>query len=116
MRKQRGLGIISIFLLLVLLVGGAVVLMKCVPTYIEYFAIKRTFSVLKEEAKGASAREIKEKFNARAIIDDIKSITANDLEISQEGGETVVSASYQVVIPMFANLSLLFDFSASTQN
>jgi hypothetical protein len=116
MSKQRGMGIVSIFFLLVLLIGGAIVVMKCVPTYLEYFAIKRTFSVLKAEAKGASAREVKQKFNARAQIDDIKSITADDLEISQEGGETVVSASYQVVIPMFSNISLLFDFNASTQN
>ena len=115
MRKQKGLGIVGIFLVLVLLVGGAIVVMKCVPVYLEYFAIKRTFSVLSTEAKGASTREVKEKFRARAQIDDIKSITADDLEISKEGGETVVSAAYQVVIPLFSHTSLLFDFKVSTQ-
>ena len=115
MKKQTGLGIVGIFLVLVLLIGGAIVVMKCVPVYLEYFAIKRTFSVLSAEAKGASTREVKEKFRARAQIDDIKSITENDLEISTEGGETVVSAAYQVVIPLFSNVSLLFDFKASTQ-
>ena len=115
MNKQNGMGIVSIFLLLFLLVAGAIVTMKCVPVYLEYFAIKRTFSVLSVEAKGASAREFKEKFRARAQIDDIKSITPNELEFSKDGGENVVSASYQVVVPLFSNISLLFDFHAATK-
>ena len=115
MRKQRGLGIVSIFLLLALLFVGAIIAMKCVPVYLEYYAIKKTFAVLSAETKNASAKEVKDKFQARATIDDIKSITANDLEISKEGGVTVVSTAYQVTVPLFANVSLLLDFHASTQ-
>ncbi len=115
MRKQRGMGIVSIFFLLALLFVSAIIAMKCFPVYLEYFAIKRTFAALSTETKNASPKEVKEKFRARAQIDDIKSINADDLEISKEGGETVVSTAYQVTVPLFYNVSLLLDFSASTQ-
>ncbi len=115
MRRQRGMGVLAIFSILAIIVFGAIVTMKAVPVYLEFFAIKKAFNALKEEAKEGTTKQIKDRFNARATIDDIKSITANDLEIGKEGGKTVVSASYQRVVPLFANVSLLFDFAASTQ-
>lgn len=115
MHKQRGIGMLGIFIILVLVVAGAITAMKAIPAYIEFFAIKKAIAALKTEVRGGGVKEIKDKFNARATIDDIKSITANDLEISKDGGEVVVSANYQKVVPLFANISLLIDFQASTQ-
>ena len=57
----------------------------------------------------------KMKFSNHATIDDIKSVQPDDLEISKEGGKVVVSASYQVTIPLAGNISLLMDFNPSTQ-
>ena len=115
MNKQRGIGMLGVFMILVLVIAGVILSMKAIPAYLEYFAIKKTFAALKAEAKGNDIKSIKDRFNARAMIDDIKSITANDLEISREGGAVVVSASYQKVVPLFANVSLLLDFEATTQ-
>ncbi len=115
MIKQQGMGMLGVFMILVLVVAGAIISMKAIPAYLEYFAIKSAFAAIKSEAKNGSVKEIKDKFNARAVIDDFKSITANDLEISKEGGVVVVSASYQKVVPLFANVSLLLDFEATTQ-
>ena len=114
MHKQRGMGVLGIFSILAIIVFGAIVTMKAVPVYLEFFAIKKAFTALKAEAKEGTTKQIKDRFDARATIDDIKSITSNDLEISKEGGQTVVNASYQRVVPLFANISLLFDFNAST--
>lgn len=115
MKKQRGMGMLGVLMMLVLLVAGAIIMMKAIPPYLEYFAIKKAFTALKNETKSGNTKAIKDKFDARATIDDIKSITANDLEISKDGGEVVVSASYQKVVPLFANISLLIDFQASTR-
>jgi Domain of unknown function (DUF4845) len=115
MNKQRGMGMLGIFMTLVLVVVGLIISMKAIPAYLEYFKIKSAFTALKNEVKNGSVQEIKAKFNARAAIDDFKAVTANDLEISKEGGQVVVSASYQKVVPLFANVSLLLDFEATTQ-
>ncbi len=115
MNKQRGIGMMGVLMILVLVVAGAIVSMKVIPAYLEYFNIKKAFTALKTEVKSGSSKEIKNKLNARAAIDDIKSITENDLEISREGGDVVVSASYQKIVPLFGNVSVLIDFEASTQ-
>ena len=115
MKKQRGMGALGIFLLLALFIGAAIVGMKMVPAYLEYYAIKRTFQKLSGDLDGASVKDIKMKFSNHATIDDIKSVQPDDLEISKEGGKVVVSASYQVTIPLAGNISLLMDFNPSTQ-
>ncbi len=115
MNKQRGMGMLGVLIIVVLVVAGVIVSMKAIPAYLEFFAVKRAVSALKSEADGGSVKAIKDKFDARATIDDIKSITANDLEISKEGGKVVVSVEYQKVVPLFANVSLLLDFQTSTQ-
>lgn len=116
MNKQRGASVLGVLMIIVIVVAVAIVSMKAIPAYLEFYAIKKTFQALKAEAKGGGAKEIKDRFNARATIDDIKSITANDLEITKEGGNVVVSASYQKIVPLFANVSLLIDFAASTND
>ena len=115
MKKQRGMGALGIFLLLALFIGAAIVGMKMVPAYLEYYAIKRAFHKLSGDLDGASVKDIKMKFSNHATIDDIKSVQPDDLEISKEGGKVVVSASYQVTIPLAGNISLLMDFNPSTQ-
>jgi hypothetical protein len=41
-------------------------------------------------------------------------VTGADLEISKDGGDTVISFAYTKKIPLFANVSLLIDFAASS--
>lgn len=115
MKKQRGMGALGIFLVLALFIGAAIVGMKMVPAYLEYYAIKRAFQKLSGDLDGASVKDIKMKFSNHATIDDIKSVQPDDLEISKEGGKVVVSASYQVTIPLAGNVSLLMDFNPTTQ-
>ena len=115
MKKHRGMGVLSIFLLLALLVGSAIVGMKMVPAYLEYFAIKKAFRNMSGQLEGASVKDIKTKFGNHTMIDDIKSVKPDDLEISKEGGKVVVSAAYQVTIPLFGNISLLLDFNPTTE-
>lgn len=115
MNKQRGMGILGILMIVVMVVAGVILSMKAIPAYLEFFAVKRAIAALKSEADGGTVKAIKDKFDARATIDDIKSITSSDLEISKEGGAVVVSVEYQKVVPLFANVSLLLDFQTSTQ-
>ncbi len=115
MKKQRGMGMLGVLMIVVVVVAAVIVSMKAIPAYLEFFAVKRAIAALKSESDGGTVKAIKDKFDARATIDDIKSITANDLEISKQGGQVVVSVEYQKVVPLFANVSLLLDFETSTQ-
>ena len=44
----------------------------------------------------------------------VQSVAPNDLEITKDGGEVVVSAAWSVKVPVIANFSACLDFAVST--
>jgi Domain of unknown function (DUF4845) len=114
MMRQRGIGFLGIFLILVLVVIGAIIGMKLVPAYIEFFSVQRILRGMKQEIEGASVKDIRAAFDRRATTDYISSVKGGDLDVSKEGGRVVVTAAYEVRIPLFANISVVLDFNAST--
>ena len=113
MRKQRGMGFGGIFLICALIVFGSVGAMKIVPSYLEYNTIKE--SILKVQASGASSvPDIKRAFEKQRDVNNIQSVTSNDLEISRDGSEVVISFAYPKKIHMFQNVYVCIDFAATT--
>lgn len=113
--KQRGVSFPVIFLIGVLLALGAVGAMKVGPAYSEFATAKKTIiSVAASEGRSGSVADVRKAFERRAAVDNISVVTPGDLEISKEGGDLVISFSYSQKIPLFANVSLLIDFAAST--
>ncbi len=53
-------------------------------------------------------------FSKRAQIDDIKAITAQDIDVVRDGDSVVLSASYQTKVKLFGNLSACIDFEPSS--
>lgn len=116
-RQQRGLSMIGLLFWGIIIVFVALVAMKLIPAYVEYFEIKKILKDLGSEvgSKGMSNGEIRERFAKRAMIDNITAVNPADLTISRENGQTVVSVDYSFQAPLVGNLSLLADFSASSE-
>jgi hypothetical protein len=114
-KKQRGISFLVVFLIGVVLALGAVGAMKIAPAYTEFLTVKKAVAaVAAGEGRTGSVTEIRKAFDRRANIDSITVVTPGELEISKDGGDVVISFAYQKVIPLFANVSLLIDFAAST--
>ncbi|MBI3222872.1 MAG: DUF4845 domain-containing protein [Nitrosomonadales bacterium] len=113
---QRGIGFSGFIFGAFLLVMVSMLAFKLIPAYMEYQKIKNTFVVLATdlEMQKASPRELQLAFGKRADIDDIHAVKAEDIEISNEGGKLVLSASYSVKVPLVANISLFLDFNPSS--
>jgi hypothetical protein len=58
--------------------------------------------------------DIRRSFQRRNAIEDVQGVSQDDLEISKENGETVVSASWSVKVPLISNASACLDFYATT--
>ena len=58
--------------------------------------------------------EIREKFSKFADVDYITSVKPGDLNITHNNGQTVIGVQYEYRTKLFANISLLIDFSASS--
>jgi hypothetical protein len=116
MKYQRGLSLNG------MMIGGAVLAlvallaMKALPPWIEYGnalkAIKGTAS--DASLKEASIKQVRDAFGKRADMDDVKSLKPEDLDITKEGGELVISFAYTAKVPLLKNTSLVFDFEGSS--
>jgi hypothetical protein len=117
MKKQKGVSLsgllmASVFLILLLLLS-----FKIIPVLLEYNAIQRGFKGMAQDPalRGASREQVRRAFIARAMIDDIKAVSADAIQIQRDGSELVVSAEYDVKVPLFRNVSACFDFHPSSK-
>jgi hypothetical protein len=112
--RQRGLSLIGVLFIGVIVVILLLLGAKLVPAVVEYIAIERAVQKIKNE--GTTVAEIREAFQKHATIDDIKSISARDLDITKEGDRVVISYAYTYNIPLMDNVRLVIDFSGTTRD
>lgn len=117
-QKQRGLTLMSLLFWGIVIIFFALLAMKLVPAYMEYFTIQK---ILKDmggdpNIKSMSNGEIRDKFSKRAMVDNITTVKPADLDISRESGTTIVSVEYPFQAKLVGNISLLVDFSASSDS
>ncbi len=112
-KKQLGVGLGGLMMGSVIVIVVAMVGIKLLPSYIEFFAIKKAVNAIaSEKASGASVAEIRKSFDARSAIDDITSVRAADLEVTKEGGQLVIAARYRKEVGLVGNVGVYIDFAA----
>jgi hypothetical protein len=111
------MGFAGVLLLLIAIVFVAIIGMKLVPAYIEYFTVKKAVTTMAQsgELRNATVADVRKAFQSRAAIDDITAVKATDLEITKDGNGIVVGFAYEKRIPLFSNISVLIDFAASSK-
>lgn len=116
MNKQRGVSLSGLLVGVVIVVLVALLGMKVFPSVTEYLQIKKAIKAVAQDSslKSASVAEVRKAYSKHQEIDNIKKIGPADLEVTKEGGELLISFAYQDKIPLFANVSLLLDYEASS--
>ncbi len=90
--RQRGLSFLGLVVMGSLLAMAGAIAAQIVPTAIEYQAVLKAVNKARE---GNSVAEVRKIFDNAASIDDIKSISAKEIEVTKEGDKIVVSFAYQ---------------------
>jgi uncharacterized protein DUF4845 len=116
MKRQQGVTFVGMMFIAALIIFGAIIALKLVPAYIEYATVVQHLREIARspEARGGSPREVQMLFSKRAQIDNIKAITANDIDVSREGDTVLLTASYETKVKLFGNLNACIDFEASS--
>jgi len=116
MKRQKGMTFIGWVVILALVLSYVYIGIKVVPAYVEFFSVKKILATMAREPGFATMTpaEIRKSFERRLAIDYVSAVSAQDLDIRKEDGENVVSVEYSQKIPLFYNVSVLLDFSAST--
>ena len=115
MKGNKGLTLIG-FIVLIAFVGFAgIIAFRTIPIYSEFFTIKRILKQINVDAADTTPAQIRSQFDLKASADYVYDVKSRDLDISKEQGRIVISVNYQKTVPLFANVSLLFDFEASNR-
>ena len=114
--RQRGLTMFGFLFVAFVLVAIAMLAMKLVPAYIEFFSVKKILATMGQDSsiKSKSNAEIRSDFSRRASVDYVTMVKPEDLSIDRRGGGTVIAADYEFRTKLFGNVSLVVDFSASS--
>lgn len=117
MKYQRGITLSGLLMGGVVLGLVALVAMRVLPPWMEYGKIVKAVKATASDSslKEASVAQVRSAYQKRAEIDDVKSVSPDDLEITKEGGLLVISFAYQQKVPLFSNVSVLFDFEGSSE-
>jgi len=117
MQKQKGMTFIGLVLVVAALVCIVLVGAKVTPAYIEFFGVKKIIASIASQGNfnEMSKKDIITAFTKGADIGYVTVIKGTDLVIEKSESGNVVTAEYQVVVPIVANASVLLDFKASSE-
>jgi Domain of unknown function (DUF4845) len=62
------------------------------PTYLEYAAINKAVN---KASLGSTVAEVRSIFDKQTQVDDIKSVTGKDLEVTKDGDKIIVRFAYE---------------------
>lgn len=114
--SQRGISLSGLLVWGIIIALVAITSMKVIPDVIEYTKILSAIKAVAQDPglKQASAGDVRKAFARRADIDQINAVTPQDIDVSKDGNNIVLSFAYTKRIPLFGPVSLLIDFEGST--
>ena len=114
--QQRGLTMIGFLFVAFVLIMVALLGMKLVPAYIEFFSVKKILATMGQDSdlKSKSNGEIRNDFIKRANVGYVTVVKPEDLSIDRRNGVAVITADYAFRTKLVGNISLVVDFSASS--
>jgi len=115
--QQKGVSLSGLLMWSVVLVMVAILGMKLAPAYIEHASIQKALVGIASDPnfKDTTPRQIRESFQKRSQVDDIRVVTGKDIEIKKENKQRSLEINYSVTVPLVANISLFIEFNVSSQ-
>lgn len=107
--RQGGMTVIGMLLLLIVIAFVALIAMKVVPMYVQYYSIKSTIESIRKEPQVAqmSGQDIQNAIQKRFDIGYVDNIAARDLKIRNDRNGRVLDLVYQDERALFYGLSVV---------
>ena len=110
--RQAGISFFGLIIVMIVLALLGLLGAQVLPSALEYQAAVKAVERAKE---GSTPPEIRATFQRAAEVDDIKSISARDLEITKVENRNVVKFAFDKQIHMFGPAYLLLKYAYQTK-
>lgn len=111
-RNERGLSMTGFLFTTVVVVVVALVAFRIGPSYIEYFTVQKALDMTMQDVQTPTAAEIRRSMDRRLSADYVDSVNAGDVTVGREGNAIVATLSWQKILHMIGNASILLEFEA----
>ena len=113
-RQQQGITVITLVFVLVLVAFFTLILLRLAPIYIEHYKVVSHLENLAREAgvRKFTDKEVKDTLLKRYDIDDVDSVTVDDIFIERPDRSTLILAvEYEVRVRALGNVDMFVSFS-----
>jgi hypothetical protein len=107
--RQRGMTVIGMLLLIVVLAFMALIAMKVIPMYVQYYTVKSTIESIRKEPQVTqmSVTDIHNAIQRRFDVGYVENVRARDLKIRQDRGGRVLDLVYEDERELFYGLHVV---------
>lgn len=110
--RQAGVSFFLLIIVIAMFAFVGAVGAQALPTFMEFQAIQKAIDRSKD---GGSPSDIRNTFDKAAAVDDIKSISGKDLEITRQGDKNVVKFAYNKEIHIAGPAFLLLKYAGQSK-
>jgi hypothetical protein len=110
--KERGLSMTGFLFTTIVIIIVALVAFRVVPSYIEFFTVQKALDQTMLEVSNPTVSEIRRSMDRRLSADYVDSVRSSDVLVGREGNQIVATLSWQKVLHMIGNASILLEFEA----
>ena len=110
--KQRGVSFLGLLVVGAFLAMGGVIAAQVFPTFLEYQAIGKAAN---KASMGSTVPEVRSLFDKQSAVDDFKSVSGKDLEVTKDGDKIVVSFAYQREIHLVGPAYLVLKYAGRSK-
>ncbi len=117
MKKQLGVSLSGFMMVLVVLAIFAFFGFKVLGPYKQFYTIQKVFKTvsLLPEVKAGGRREFINAWAKYSMTEgDVNVVSGDEVELTKDGNELIISTSYSVRVPLFKNVNLLIDFAPTS--
>ncbi len=108
-QRQRGMTILGMILVIIMVAFVALIGMKVIPMYIQYYSIKSTIESVRKEPMLAqmTPTDIQKAIDRRFTIGYVENVKASDLKIRNERNIRVLELKYDDERELFYGLYVM---------
>ncbi|OWQ46191.1 DUF4845 domain-containing protein [Roseateles noduli] len=112
---QRGLSLLGLLFWAVIIGGGSVILLRVVPTVMEYYTIQRAVEKIARDSPPTVAAARDQFQRTKDIEYSIVSIEPKDLIITKVDEKVKISFAYDKEVPLFGPAFLVIKYKGETR-
>jgi hypothetical protein len=112
LRRQRGIGLLGILIIVIMVGVFITAAIKIAPGYIEYFTVRDVVMRVAEEYKKDidTTADIRRKLADFFNTNQIYGLKPQDIKIERRDGEVVIDAGYEQRVPLFWRIDLVMKY------